>query len=111
VCNSISGAYFVTAAQSVFANRLLQSLARHSPGIDATKVLATGASELRRVFSGADLAAVLRAYMVGIKDVFAFSLAGAALLVLLALVIPFKRLPSHDKKETEEEKGVNAQAS
>jgi hypothetical protein len=106
VCNSISGAYFVTAAQFIFANRLLQTLASAAPKIDAAKVLATGASEIHRVFSGGDLAAVLDAYMVGIKDVFAFSLAGAAFTVLLALVIPFKKLPSHDNKKTEEKEAT-----
>ena len=44
---------------------------------------------------GEDLAAVLNAYMVGIKDVFAFSMAGVAFTVFLALVIPLKKVPSH----------------
>ncbi|KAF7328185.1 putative permeases of the major facilitator superfamily [Mycena venus] len=102
MCNSISGAYFVTAAQSLFANRLLRTLSRTAPTIDTVKVLTTGASEIQRVFRGDDLAAVLNAYMVGIKDVFAFSLAGAALTILIALAIPFKKLPSHEKTGTEE---------
>jgi hypothetical protein len=76
--------------------------ARTAPTIDAAKVLATGASEIQRVFSGDDLVAVLNAYIVGIKDVFAFSLAGAAFTVLIALAIPFKKLPSHEKMGTEE---------
>lgn len=103
MCNSISGAYFVTAAQSIFANRLLQTLASKSPNIDAAKVLATGASDIHRVFSGGDLAAVLDAYMVGIKDVFAFSMAGAAFTVLIALVIPVKKVPTHENKKMEDE--------
>jgi len=92
VCNSISGAYFVTAAQSIFANYMLKELATHAPNIDPVQVLTTGASEVSRVFQGADLTAVHKAYMAGIKDVFAFSLAGAAFTVLLSLAIPFKRL-------------------
>ncbi|KAK3382215.1 putative MFS transporter [Lasiosphaeria ovina] len=102
MCNSISGAYFVTAAQSLFANRLLQTLAAEAPNLNPGIVLATGASELQHVFRGADLAAVLDAYMVGIKDVFAFSLAGAALTVLISLIIPFKRMPKHDASTAEE---------
>jgi hypothetical protein len=93
VCNSISGAYFVTAAQSIFANYMLKELASNAPNIDTVRVLTTGASEISHVFQGADLAAVHKAYMVGIKDVFAFSLAGAAFTVLLSLAIPFKKLP------------------
>ena len=98
MCNSISGAYFVTAAQSLFANRMLQTLAITSPNIDAAKVLATGASEIQHIFHGGDLTAVLNAYMVGIKDVFAFSLAGAVFTVFITLVIPFKKMLEHDKK-------------
>jgi hypothetical protein len=41
---------------------------------------------------------VIAAYTVGIKDVFAFSLACSAFSVLLTLIIPFKRLPDHGKK-------------
>ena len=102
MCNAISGAYFVTAAQSIFANRLLQTLASTAGNIDAARVLATGASEIQHVFSGRDLAAVLDAYMVGIKDVFAFSMAGAAFTILIALAIPFRKLPMHDSKKTNE---------
>lgn len=102
VFNGISGAYFVTAAQSLFANRLLQTLASTAPSIDAGHVLATGASEIQRVFTGADLDAVVNAYMVGIKDVFSFAMAGTALTVLIALGIPFKKVPDHGEKKMEE---------
>lgn len=98
MCNAISGAYFVTAAQSVFANQLLKTLSATAPQINPMTVLATGASEIQHVFEGQELIAVLDAYMVGIKDVFAFSLAGAAFSVVIAMVIPFKKLPSHDGK-------------
>jgi hypothetical protein len=107
VCNSISGAYFVTAAQSIFANRLLKTLANNAPNIDAAIVLGTGASEIQRVFSGADLTAVLDAYMIGIKDVFAFSMAGAAFTVVLALVVPFKKMPNTDNEKMEEREVIS----
>jgi len=106
VCQSISGAYFIAAAQSVFANRMLQTLKTIAPNIDAVMVLNTGASEIQHVFKGEDLAVVLNAYMVGIKDVFAFSLAGSILTVMIALVIPFVRLPDHNNKKTEEKVAI-----
>ncbi|KAL2831699.1 major facilitator superfamily domain-containing protein [Aspergillus cavernicola] len=106
MCNSISGAYFVTAAQSIFANRMLETLASNAPSIDPVKVLATGASEVSRVFQGADLVAVHNAYMVGINDIFACSLAGAAFTVIVSLIIPFKKLPNHGSapEKTEQDK-------
>lgn len=99
VCQTLSGAYFVAIAQSLFANRMLQTVLSSAAHLDATLVLGTGASELQDVFSGDDLKEVIAAYMVGIKDVFAFSLACAAFAVLLSLIIPFKRLPDHGKKD------------
>lgn len=90
--NSLAGAYFVTAAQSLFSNRLLEEVTILAPEIDIELVLATGATELREVFHGADLGAVIEAYMIGITDVFIFSLAGAGLTVFLALLIPLKSL-------------------
>lgn len=92
VFNSLSGAYFVTAAQSLFANRLLQELSRTAADINAQIVLSTGATQIRQVFSGENLAVILRVYMIGIKDVFAFSMSGAALTVFLALLIPSDRI-------------------
>lgn len=110
VFQSSSGAYSVTIAQSIFANRMLHALGSSGSGIDIAKVLHTGVSELQHVFTGADLSYVLDAYMVGIKDVFAFSVAAAACTVLVALLVPFKRLPSHDT-EVVKEKDPNTDGS
>lgn len=101
MCNALSGAFFVTAAQSLFANRLLQAFASNAPEMNAMQILATGASEIREVFSGQSLKAVVEAYMIGVKAIFAFSLAGAAVMVLISLAIPFKKLPM-DAKATPE---------
>lgn len=88
VCQTLSGAYFVAIAQSLFANRMLQTVLAGASHLDPALVLSTGASELRDVFSGDDLTAVIAAYMVGIKDVFTFSLACAAFSVLVTGIIP-----------------------
>ncbi|OKL55329.1 hypothetical protein UA08_09368 [Talaromyces atroroseus] len=109
--NSLSGGYFVTGAESVFDNRLLESLAVTAPNIDTSLVLATGATELREVFHGQELTAILASYMVGVKDVFAWSLAGAAFTALLALVVPFKKMPPVEepvKEKTEDVKEETA---
>jgi hypothetical protein len=101
---ALSGTYFILIAQSIFANRMLYTLKTTYPNINAGQVVNTGASEIQQVFQGADLAAVLDAYMVGIKGVLAFSLATSALTVLVALAIPFRRLPDHGSEKTEETK-------
>ncbi|KAI9736494.1 MAG: hypothetical protein M1818_006004 [Claussenomyces sp. TS43310] len=102
MCQSSSGAYFIVVAQSLFANRMLQTIKTTAPNLDAVQVLGTGASDIHHVFSGGDLAAVLDAYMIGIKDVFTCALAGSAVAVLVALVIPFEKLPNQNGEKTEE---------
>jgi hypothetical protein len=102
----MSGTYFVIVAQALFANRMLQALEKSNSNIDTATALGTGASQIQYVFQGSELTAVTNAYMVGIKDVFAFGLFGAVAAVLLALVIPLKQLPDHETKKAEETVGV-----
>ncbi|KAL7783306.1 putative MFS transporter [Trichoderma afarasin] len=109
--NGMSGAFFVTAAQNVFSNRMLQRLAQLAPQISSQQVLATGASDFQSVFHGADLLAVRQAYMTGIKDVFAFAMAGAALTAVLPLIIPRNRLPGFDKKEADKESNDSSESN
>ncbi|KAF2122085.1 major facilitator superfamily domain-containing protein [Lophiotrema nucula] len=95
-----SAAYFVVIAQSIFANRMLETLRTTAPNLNPYQVLGTGATDIIKVYSGVDLDRVLGAYMTGIKDVFTCALAASVLAVLLAFVIPLQRLPEH--KESEE---------
>jgi hypothetical protein len=102
VFQAISGGYFITVAQCLFANRMLQALKTIAPNLDAAQVLNTGASMVQHVFIGRDRSAITEAYMVGIKAVFACALACSACAVLLAMMIPFVKLPTYasNKKET-----------
>jgi len=104
-CQSGSAAYFILIAQSIFANRMLHELRAIAPNLIPGQVLAVGASDIHKVFTGEELNLVLRSYMAGIKDVFAFALAGSAAAVLLSFIVPFKRLPNHDKKKIDGEGG------
>ncbi|KAJ8130857.1 hypothetical protein O1611_g2770 [Lasiodiplodia mahajangana] len=79
---------------SIFSNQLLDALPRLAPTVDAAAVLATGAGDIRHVFAGEVLDGVLKSYMVGLKAVFAFSLATAAFSVLVSLLAPMKKLPA-----------------
>jgi hypothetical protein len=81
---------------------MLETLRNTAPNVNPFYVINTGASEIRQVFKGEDLAAVVGAYMVGIQDVFAFSLGASAAAAVLAMAIPFKKLPDHDNKKNDE---------
>ncbi|KAK7977948.1 MFS gliotoxin efflux transporter glia [Apiospora saccharicola] len=95
-----SAAYFIVVAQAIFANRMLDTIRSNAAHLNPLQVLGTGASEITRVYRNEDLAAVLDAYMVGIKDVFTCVLAGPSLAVLLTALVPLRRLPNHDKNES-----------
>lgn len=65
-------------------NRLIAALPSDNPAISASRVLTAGATGLRQAFPNPqDLAAVVNAYMVGLKDAWIWSIAlsGAAFLV------------------------------
>lgn len=62
-------------------------------------VLLTGASELHNVFPPDVLPGVLEAYMVGLKAAFAVAVAFSGVAFLCSLIIPLKKLPSHEPDE------------
>nr|QPF70306.1 major facilitator superfamily transporter [Lasiodiplodia theobromae] len=86
---TLAGAICVSAAQSLFANRLVRSVPREVPGLNPGLVIATGATELRDVFGDDQIVGVIRAYMDGLKDAYALdiALAGCSVLVALAMLL------------------------
>ncbi|KZF23703.1 MFS multidrug transporter-like protein [Xylona heveae TC161] len=83
---TIGGAFCVSAAQSAFANKLLQRILVTAPEVNPALVLATGASELRKVFDPAQLPGILTAYMDGLHVTFALAIALAGLTVPISLL-------------------------
>lgn len=81
---TIGGAFFISAAQAAFANRLLSRVVTTAPSADPLKVIATGATELRKVFSADQVEGILVAYMAGLKITFAIAIATAGVAFLLA---------------------------
>ncbi len=83
---------FVSAAQCVFVNRLLQSLPTTAPTVDLSSVALLGATELREAYSGAALQGIVEAYMIGIRDAFAFGIAVAGSAFIASWCVPFKSI-------------------
>lgn len=61
-------------------------------------MIATGAAELRTVFSASDLPGIIHAYTEGIKASFAVSIGMAGVAVIMSLLCPWSRLPTHSKE-------------
>ncbi|KAF2090771.1 MFS multidrug transporter-like protein [Saccharata proteae CBS 121410] len=79
---TVSGAIFVSVGQSLFANRLVKSVARNAPGVDPALVIATGATELRKTFPAEQLPGVIDSYMAGLKDAYILGIALAGVATL-----------------------------
>jgi hypothetical protein len=56
-------ALFVASSEAAFTNGLLASLRENLPHIDALEVLESGATQIRSLYSGTDLEAVLASYL------------------------------------------------
>ena len=97
----MGGAFTVSSAQAAFVNQMLVKLQSSAPGVNAAKLIATGASELRDVFSPRELPGILVAYMHGLKGAFAVSIGFCALAFLTTLVVPWNKLETHVPVEKE----------
>lgn len=76
----------VSASQSIFTNRLLHAAHQTAPNVKASTILATGAADLSHAFSGADLSAIVAAYMTGLKWTFAMAIALSVLTFFISLL-------------------------
>jgi hypothetical protein len=91
----VGGAFTVASAQAAFINRALHALKTTAPDVDASKLITTGASELRKVFTAEELPGVIEAYMRGLKAAFAVSIAFCGLAFIATLFVPWERLATH----------------
>jgi MFS transporter, DHA2 family, glioxin efflux transporter len=85
-------------------NQLVAKLPQTAPTIDPALVIATGATELRHVFTAEELPGIMLAYMHGIRAIFAVGIGLAGAAFLCTALIPWNRLPSHTETS---EKGVS----
>jgi hypothetical protein len=78
-------ALFVAAGEAAFTNGLLTSLRANLPQTDAREVLDAGATQIRKLFSGAELDEVLASYLHGCKTGHLISVSCAAIAAAISL--------------------------
>lgn len=89
---TVGGAFLVSASQSAFVNVLIKTVPYSAPGVDPLMLIATGATELRKVFTPEELPGILVAYMHGLKISFAVALGSTAMALVVVLFSKWKRL-------------------
>ncbi|KAK4496742.1 hypothetical protein PRZ48_012725 [Zasmidium cellare] len=83
---TITGAVFISTAQSIFVNGLVKAVNDNVPDVVPQYVVVVGAAELRETFTPDQLAGILRSYMRGLKDAYLFAISLAGVAVILAVV-------------------------
>ncbi|RDW72218.1 MFS general substrate transporter-3 [Coleophoma crateriformis] len=96
--STLGGAIFVAAAQAAFVNKIIAKIATSAPSVNPSQVIATGATQLRSVFTADQMPGILVAYMAGIKVVFALATAGAGAALVVSLFSNWKRI--HGDKQS-----------
>ena len=89
---TIGGAFFVSAGQTAWANRLLSRIPVTAPSVDPKIVIATGATQLRHVFSPEQIPGILTAYMDGLRVTFALIVALAGVTMPIAMAAKWRNI-------------------
>jgi hypothetical protein len=89
---TIGGAFFVTAGQVALSNILLSHIKIYDPSVNPLSLLATGATQLRAVFSADQIVGILEAYMDGLHAAFAIAITVAGLATLVSLAAEWRNL-------------------
>lgn len=87
---TFGGALFVSVAQNIFNNRLIDNVLIYAPDVNPTTLLGVGATSLQDVIPKAVLNGVLLAYNKALTQTYYISVAMACLTVFGAAVIEWK---------------------
>ncbi|KAK3942577.1 putative HC-toxin efflux carrier TOXA [Diplogelasinospora grovesii] len=97
---TVGGAFFVSAAQSAFVNKIISVAATTAPTVNPLMIIGTGATQIRNVFTDEQIPGILVAYMAGIKVAFAIAIAGVGMAFAISLFSSWRRLNRDALKNT-----------
>ncbi|KAJ6086429.1 hypothetical protein N7467_005343 [Penicillium canescens] len=96
---TVGGAFFLSAAQSAFNNQLIETLAIKLPEIDPAVAIGTGATQIREAFTASQVSVIIDAYMVGLKAVFAITIAAFGVATVIGFFGSWKKLHGDELKK------------
>lgn len=100
---TIGGAFLVAAGESAFESTLSKQLSVTAPWIDPLQVISTGATDVRKVFSPADVPLILRAYVRGIQTALIVAIAVAGTCTIIAFGAKWQKMQAPPKAEEAKE--------
>jgi MFS family permease len=111
----LGGTVFVSVGQNVLSSRLIAGLlAAKVPGLDASMVVNTGATNLRDVVKPEFLAAVLKAYNHAVTTVFIVAVGTSCILIVGAVFMEWKSVKKDKarfRKQSQEQERVQAKGA
>src|ERR1700712_4442639 len=92
VFQMMGGTYFISAAQSIFANKLIGHLKVNVPEIDPKEVVGLGATQFRDALPSTAIPGVVLSYMQSLHIVFALATALAGVATLVSLLARWEKI-------------------
>ncbi|KAL8890820.1 MAG: hypothetical protein Q9215_002046 [Flavoplaca cf. flavocitrina] len=87
-----SGAFAVSAAQSIFNNVLIQKLPSLAPEVSSAQILQAGTTEIEELFPADQVLGILLSYMAGLKAAWAMGIAVAGVTVMVSFLPQWKSI-------------------
>ena len=110
---TLGGALFISVAQTLFQNGLLNGIQKNAPSLDAEVFLHSGATEIRRLLEEMQqmdqLGAVLQAYVDGLTHTYWITAACAIGAFLAACGLEWKSVKKGHGQEKEGDKGKDVE--
>ena len=88
----MGGTFFISAAQSIFSNKLAKHLMVNVPELDSRMVIGLGATGFRKLLPPAAIPGVLLSYMQSLQPVFIMATALAGVATLVSLIAKWERI-------------------
>jgi hypothetical protein len=88
----MGGTYFISAAQSIFANKLVHHLRVNVPQIDPTTVIGLGATQFRGTLPSSAIPGIVLSYMQSLHIVFALATALAGVATIVSLFAKWEKI-------------------
>ncbi|KAJ5199153.1 Major facilitator superfamily domain general substrate transporter [Penicillium cf. griseofulvum] len=96
---TVGGAFFLSVAQCVFNNQLIQTVIRRLPELDPAVVIGAGATQVRKVFTASQVSVIIDSYMIGLKAVFAITVAAYGVATVTGFFGSWKKINGHELKK------------
>ncbi|KAJ5958635.1 Major facilitator superfamily domain general substrate transporter [Penicillium vulpinum] len=96
---TVGGAFFLSGAQCVFNNKLIETVTINLPEIDPAIVIGTGATQIREAFMASQVSVIIDAYMGGLKAVFAITIAAYGVATVTGLFGSWNKINGDEPKK------------